>query len=311
MPENLSSNGVAGRLAKPPDGGLLRQHTDESGAQDRSTLGSAHHGIVRKRRVHEHDGDLLQQILDEVDSDDERVAHSAKVIAQVASNVEESDVDISTNRAPANLPVTSHQEPSSTAKLHRKKKKFFLTQEADLALLKEILSVEPYAAEHGDKASRYQLVAENLSEHLEAELQDRTVKGRLKLLLAEFKREDQSYRKKSGVSEVYSEHKRLLQDIKDRIQEVQDAKTAKKQKKSKKAAALQTQGEILREQAVRRRSVIIPSGATTVWNLKACTRLWPLYRASWPFPGRQIGRTVPSINPHTPCMMSGLFDEMA
>ncbi|GMF62267.1 unnamed protein product [Phytophthora fragariaefolia] len=126
MPENLSSNGVAGRLAKPPDGGLLRQHTDESGAQDRSTLGSAHHGIVRKRRVHEHDGDPLQQILDEVDSDDERVAHGAKVIAQVASNVEESDVDISTKRAPANLPVTSHQEPSSTAKLHRKKKKSFL-----------------------------------------------------------------------------------------------------------------------------------------------------------------------------------------
>nr|KAE8941870.1 hypothetical protein PF009_g8349 [Phytophthora fragariae] len=117
-----------------------------------------------------------------------------------------------------------------------------------------MLSLEPYAAEHGFKKQRYHQVADNLSEHLKVKLLDRTVKDRLELLLVEFKLDDQSYRKKSGVSEQYTEHKRLLQDLSDRIRDVEEEKKKKNKKKKDKAAALQTQGEILRDQAVKRRS---------------------------------------------------------
>ena len=33
------------------------------------------------------------------------------------------------------------------------------------------------------------------------------------------------------------------------------------------------------------------------WNFNPCTRLWPLYSSRWFFPGRVIGRTVPSTKP--------------
>lgn len=42
---------------------------------------------------------------------------------------------------------------------------------------------------------------------------------------------------------------------------------------------------------------IMPLGATTDWNFRQCTRLWPLYMTRWFSPGRQIGLIVPSTNP--------------
>ncbi|KAE9103483.1 hypothetical protein PF005_g14087 [Phytophthora fragariae] len=71
---------------------------------------------------------------------------------------------------------------------------------------------------------------------------------------SEFKSDGQSYRRKSGVNELHTEHKRLLQDISDRMRDVEEEKKKKKDKKKEKATALQTQGEILRDQAVTRRS---------------------------------------------------------
>lgn len=40
-----------------------------------------------------------------------------------------------------------------------------------------------------------------------------------------------------------------------------------------------------------------PFGRATDWNLRECTRLWPLYTTLWCWPGREIGLTLPSINP--------------
>ena len=42
---------------------------------------------------------------------------------------------------------------------------------------------------------------------------------------------------------------------------------------------------------------ISPLGRATDWNLSKCTRLWPLYTILWCWPGREIGLTVPSMNP--------------
>lgn len=42
---------------------------------------------------------------------------------------------------------------------------------------------------------------------------------------------------------------------------------------------------------------INPFGRTTDWSFNAWTRLWPLYKILWFFPGRDTGRTVASTNP--------------
>ncbi|KAG1701906.1 hypothetical protein DVH05_010397 [Phytophthora capsici] len=80
-----------------------------------------------------------------------------------------------------------------------KRKKFHFTAEDDLALLREILNVQPFAAKHGSVTARYQDVTDNLNEHLEETLSLRTVKERFFLLVKEFKTTDSEYRKKSGV----------------------------------------------------------------------------------------------------------------
>ena len=46
-----------------------------------------------------------------------------------------------------------------------------------------------------------------------------------------------------------------------------------------------------------KRLAMRPFGATTDWNFRPCTRLWPLYMTLWCSPGRQTGLTVPSSNP--------------
>ncbi|ETO66296.1 hypothetical protein F444_16438 [Phytophthora nicotianae P1976] len=119
-----------------------------------------------------------------------------------------------------------------------------------------MLAIEPFAGGHGKIGARYQLVADNLSAHLKLDpkLSKRTVQERFTLLLDEFKQNDQAYRKKTGVAKNYEEHKQLLLDLSDRIRDVKAMKTDEKQKKKDKEDILQTQGAILRELAVKRRS---------------------------------------------------------
>ena len=46
------------------------------------------------------------------------------------------------------------------------KKKFYFTPANDLALLKKVLSVCPFAEDHGQKGERYATVTDNLNDHL-------------------------------------------------------------------------------------------------------------------------------------------------
>ncbi|EGZ08564.1 hypothetical protein PHYSODRAFT_340307 [Phytophthora sojae] len=186
-------------------------------------------GVAHKRRVGSHDAVRLQSILDQdLDESDETRADREHETRE--RDGERGSAD---KQSPSKNKAKNNSKKEKNAK--KKPKKFFFTQEAELALFKEMLSVEPYATEHGFKKQRYQA-------------------NRLELLLSEFMLDDQSYLKKSGVSEQYTEHKRLLQDISDRIRDVEEEKKKKNKKKKDKAAALQTQGEILRDQAVKRRS---------------------------------------------------------
>jgi hypothetical protein len=136
---------------------------------------------------------------------------------------------------------------------NRKSKKFYFTPADDLALLREILSVQPYAAKHGSITSRYQEVTDNLNEHLQTDLSVRTVKEHFFLLVKEFKATDCEYRKKSGVAEEYTEHKRLLQDIADGMRDLEANKRKQKEAVQAKTDRLVTAGARLREQAVLRR----------------------------------------------------------
>ncbi|KAE9215070.1 hypothetical protein PF004_g14864 [Phytophthora fragariae] len=223
-------------------------------------------GFVNKRGVRAQDAERLQNILGESD-DDTQLGNADVGLPGICGNADEgacendeASSDHSTEAVKASMTQPKkkgkgkHQQGSKQVKKTKKTKKFFFTQEAGLALLKEMLSIEPYAGGYEHNTQRYEQVAENLSEHLKVTLCDRTVKDRLDLLLAEFKSDGQSYRRKSGVNELHTEHKRLLQDISDRMRDVEEEKKKKKDKKKEKATALQTQGEILRDQAVTRRS---------------------------------------------------------
>ncbi|KAF4035185.1 hypothetical protein GN244_ATG12959 [Phytophthora infestans] len=143
--------------------------------------------------------------------------------------------------------------PNSNKKESKQAKKFHSTTGDDLALLREILSVQPYAAKHGSVTARYQDVADNFNEHLGEELSLRTIKERFFLLLKDFKTTDNQYRRKSGVAEEYTEHKQLLQDITDAMRDLQDEKTKKKKAVQDKSDRLESAGERLRHQAINRR----------------------------------------------------------
>ncbi|KAL3664311.1 hypothetical protein V7S43_010636 [Phytophthora oleae] len=109
------------------------------------------------------------------------------------------------------------------------RKKYFFTAANDWDLLREILSVQPFAAKHGTITARYHDVADNLNEHWGTELSMRTVKEHLFLLLRQFKTTDCEYCKKSGGDDEYIEHKQLLQDITDVIESAKKTKrTARK-----------------------------------------------------------------------------------
>jgi hypothetical protein len=81
----------------------------------------------------------------------------------------------------------------------------------------------------------------------------RTVKEHFFLLVKEFKATDCEYRKKSGVAEEYTEHKRLLQDIADGMRDLEANKRKQKEAVQAKTDRLVTAGARLREQAVLRR----------------------------------------------------------
>ncbi|POM78339.1 Hypothetical protein PHPALM_4140 [Phytophthora palmivora] len=90
----------------------------------------------------------------------------------------------------------------------------------------EALNVRPYAAEHGFVIERYEVVISNFNEHWDTEL---------------------------WVEEESTEHKRLLQDIVGELKDV-EAKEKKKAGLHAKSNRLGSDGERLREQALRRRN---------------------------------------------------------
>ncbi|KAG9399433.1 hypothetical protein AC1031_011826 [Aphanomyces cochlioides] len=134
------------------------------------------------------------------------------------------------------------------------KKKFYFTPKADLALLREILNVRPFAAEHGRKGEKYDIVAENLNEYLESSLSSRTVKDRFVLLVEEFEKTDAASRRKSGIAEDFDVYHQLLTDITSQIKDAKAVKCAKKWEKKAKSDRLESLGERLREEVSSRPS---------------------------------------------------------
>lgn len=91
--------------------------------------------------------------------------------------------------------IASIVAPTSKSKKNQggRKKQVFFTQVADIALVKEMLITEPYAADNGQKKRKYELLTANLINHLSVKLGDLIVKNRLVLLLAEFKMENEGH----------------------------------------------------------------------------------------------------------------------
>ncbi|RHY07275.1 hypothetical protein DYB30_006827 [Aphanomyces astaci] len=130
-------------------------------------------------------------------------------------------------------------------------KYIYWTEDIELAILREAIRVEPFAADHGELLARWTLVAAAVAEQ-EPRVTPRAAREHVHMLLKKFKADDQAQRLSSGTAEEVTEKVQLLQDIAMRMDEVASSRTMKKTKETAKRDLLETTGEKLcREAEVR------------------------------------------------------------
>ncbi|KAH7948829.1 hypothetical protein HPB49_002693 [Dermacentor silvarum] len=82
------------------------------------------------------------------------------------------------------------------------------SQDTDLALLREVRAVKPFADQAG-----WASVATNVKTATQKDFSQRALRDRLDLLLAQYRRNDRANMRKSGTEEQYTEKDQLLQEI--------------------------------------------------------------------------------------------------
>eukprot|EP00743_Colponemidia_sp_Colp-15_P004974 GILK01005360.1.p1 GENE.GILK01005360.1~~GILK01005360.1.p1 ORF type:complete len:284 (-),score=59.47 GILK01005360.1:50-859(-) len=130
-------------------------------------------------------------------------------------------------------------------------KKFKFFPQRDIVLLREIETLEPWAAGHGQVLKTWIKVAENVSTVFKVKITDRACQDRFKLLETWFRKNDQENLRKSGKEEEFEERQQLLTEIlaaKDDWESTKDS-TISTQKAKKEEE--QSKAEELREAALK------------------------------------------------------------
>ncbi|RHY00543.1 hypothetical protein DYB25_008125 [Aphanomyces astaci] len=135
----------------------------------------------------------------------------------------------------------------------------------DLALLREVLRVEPYDGEYGTLTLRWKTVAANISSCFEMDIPHHSARDHYESMLETFKSSDRAQRLwGTGNEEAILEktvpaiqakkprHIQLLQDLVDRREEKDEAKKAKKEKDQKRRDSLESTGSQLCLEAEQR-----------------------------------------------------------
>ncbi|KAH9115839.1 hypothetical protein AeMF1_010147 [Aphanomyces euteiches] len=120
------------------------------------------------------------------------------------------------------------------------------TTEMDLAMLRDVIRHEPYAAPHGSVLNQWATVVKNLIV-FDERVDERSVRNHLKKLLTAYERANAKQLKLSGIVENVTELDTLLCDYKMRLEEFQSDKQAKHDKEVKRSADLVSAGELICE----------------------------------------------------------------
>ncbi|RHY22922.1 hypothetical protein DYB32_009357 [Aphanomyces invadans] len=125
--------------------------------------------------------------------------------------------------------------------------------EMDLALLREVLRVEPYDGEYGTLTLRWKTVAANISACFDVELPHRSARDHYEAMLETFKATDKAQRLwGTGSEEEDSEQVQLLQDLVDRREAKDEEKKTKKEKDQKRRESMESTGSQLCLEAEQR-----------------------------------------------------------
>ncbi|RHZ32038.1 hypothetical protein DYB37_012499 [Aphanomyces astaci] len=120
------------------------------------------------------------------------------------------------------------------------------TYDLDLALLREVLRVEPYDGEHGTLIQRWKEVAASLSLYSNQGIPHRSARDHYEGLVQAFKATDKSRRQwGTGSDEDVPEKVQLLQDLVDRRDAANTLKTTVKSKDKKRKESLESTGSQL------------------------------------------------------------------
>ncbi|RHZ14811.1 hypothetical protein DYB26_011657, partial [Aphanomyces astaci] len=127
------------------------------------------------------------------------------------------------------------------------------TDDLDLALLREVLRVEPYDGEHGTLIHRWKEVAVSLALYSNQGIPHRSARDHYEGLVQAFKATDKSQRQwGTGSDEDVPEKVQLLQDLVDRRDATDTLKTAVKSKDKKRKESLESTGSQLCVEAEQR-----------------------------------------------------------
>ncbi|RHY18747.1 hypothetical protein DYB32_010336 [Aphanomyces invadans] len=125
--------------------------------------------------------------------------------------------------------------------------------ELDLALLREVVRVEPYDGEYGTQTARWKAIAVSLSTLFDCEIPHRSARDHFETMVETFKATDKAQRMRgTGSNEEVTEQVQLLQDLVDRRAASKETKKTKKEKEQKRRDSLESTGSQLCLEAEQR-----------------------------------------------------------
>lgn len=142
-----------------------------------------------------------------------------------------SDLDLISGKD-ASLPSESSSRP--------RKEQHRFWPERNIILLKEVISIEPYAAHRGQVTERWEKVAANYNKGvgIDGAINAERARKHFDKLLKEFKSQEATPLRASGTDEQYDEQDQLLADVKDRIGQYHEASLREAEATRKKVTIL-------------------------------------------------------------------------
>ncbi|RHZ07056.1 hypothetical protein DYB31_011669 [Aphanomyces astaci] len=149
----------------------------------------------------------------------------------------------------------------------RRKTAFRFKGCTDVELLKEVIYVRPYEAPHGEVRKRWTEVTEHLQRLYGDGITVNATRKRFDDLMTAFNANTMAALRAFGTDEEYDEREQLLQDIHDLVDAASIQKQTDKEEKAKQNERRETNGEKIRDAAIRGSSQRVGEAGVVVASL--------------------------------------------